>query len=237
MIVFIKHIGIEGPGTIRDFVDAAGYNVAEIDLEQGDTLPNDLSKVQGVISLGGPMNVYEEHKYPYLKNENNFIKKVVDRNIPFLGICLGSQLLAKAAESKVIKSPKKEIGFSAVSLTNEGRQDCLFTGVENNFDVFQWHEDMSCVPTDGALLASSQSCPIQAFKVGVNAYGLQFHVEITDCSIIEWCDKYINMDENSARMKEAMLNDYWAKKEKFNRTAQKIYQNFFKLIDNRGGKC
>ena len=96
MILIIKHIGIEGPGTIEDYLRTRGYQLQTVSLHDGDPLPDDWAGMEAVVSLGGPMNVYEEDKYPFLKKEDQFIKKVLKEEIPYLGICLGSQLLAKA---------------------------------------------------------------------------------------------------------------------------------------------
>lgn len=233
MIVYIKHIDVEGPGTLGDFFRRKEVNAITIDLARGDRLPDDLSNIDAVISLGGPMNVYEEEKHPFLKAENEFLKEVISKNIPFLGICLGSQLLAKASQSKVGKSPRKEIGFSTVQLTKEGEKDPLFKGLKNPVKVFQWHEDMFFVPSDGALLAMSDKCPNQAFRLGECAYGLQFHVEITDVSIKEWTDEYIRSKEINKDMKEEMLRDFNDCKEEFFKVADIIYGNFFKIVERK----
>ena len=101
MILIIKHIEHEGSGTIEEFFRRHGFSVKTVELSRGDFLPDDVSSLEAVVSMGGPMNVYEEDIYPFLKEEDIFIKKIVREEIPFLGICLGSQLLAKAAGAKV----------------------------------------------------------------------------------------------------------------------------------------
>ncbi|MBF0386135.1 MAG: type 1 glutamine amidotransferase, partial [Candidatus Omnitrophica bacterium] len=211
MILFIKHISIEGPGTLGSFLKSEGFEINTTDLSQGERLPDSLDSLDAVISLGGPMNVYEEDKYLFLKQEDGFLKSVLDKEIPFLGICLGAQLLAKACSAKVIKSPGKEVGFFKVSLNASGAKDEFFQGIKNNFRVFQWHEDMFEVPKKGQLLASSLDCPNQAFKVGKNAYGIQFHVEIDDIDIYEWGRNYFSKEEFDIKSKE-MAKIYKANK-------------------------
>src|SRR3989344_5034438 len=102
MILIIKHIEIEGPGTIEGYLKQKGYALKTINLHDGNKLPNDFNGVEAIVSLGGPMNVYEEDKFPFLKEEDAFLKKAIKEEIPTLGICLGSQLIAKASGDKVV---------------------------------------------------------------------------------------------------------------------------------------
>jgi len=233
MILVIKHIDIEGPGTLGDFLKARGKPFRTIELGAGEDLPIDPKDYQAVIVLGGPMNVDEEDKYPFLKPENDFIQKTLKAQIPFLGICLGSQLLAKAAGAKVVRSPVKEIGWYQVQLTAEGKKDPLFSGFREDDPVYHWHGDMFQIPSNGLLLAKAGGCPHQALKVGKNAYGFQFHVEVTDRSIKEWCDEYSAADL-PGRLEHArsMMEDYWKLKTVFDAQAQRLYQNFLGIIND-----
>jgi len=234
MFLIIKHINIEGPGTLGDFLKVQGEPFRIVELGAGGNLPADPSAYKAVIVLGGPMNVDEEDKYPFLKPENEFIQKVLKEEIPYLGICLGSQLLAKAAGARVVRSPVKEIGWYQVQLTTEGKKDPLFNGFKENEPVYQWHGDMFQIPANGRLLAKAQGCPHQALKVGTNAYGLQFHVEVTDRSIKEWCDEYISADL-TGRMDHAasMMDDYRKYKKEFDAQAKRMYHNFLKIINSK----
>ena len=233
MILIIKHIDIEGPGTLGDFLEAKGEAFRIIELGAGEPLPTDLKGIKAVVVLGGPMNVDEENKYSFLKTENAFIQKILKKEIPYLGICLGSQLLAKAAGAKVMKSPVKEIGWYHVKLTDEGRHDPVLKTFHEEEPIFHWHEDMFEIPHNGTLLATAAGCPHQAFRVGKNAYGFQFHVEITDRSIKEWSDEYIRRDISGRREKcEEMLEGYKIHQEDFNHQAYRLYENFLKIIND-----
>jgi len=234
MILIIKHIDIEGPGTLGDFLKSQGEPFCIVELGAGEPIPPDPSAFKAVVVLGGPMNVDEEDRYTFLKPENDFIQKILKAEIPYLGICLGSQLLAKAAGARVVRSPVKEIGWYHIQLTEEGKKDRLFNGFRENDPIYQWHGDMFQVPLNGHLLAKAEGCPHQALKVGKNAYGLQFHIEVTDLSIKEWCDEYITTDL-PGRLDHAkvMMANYWKYKQGFDSQAKKLYQNFLKIIDNR----
>lgn len=233
MILFIKNITIEGPDTFGDFLIRKNIPFQLCDLTQDEPLPL-LENIGGVVVLGGPMNVDEEERYPFLIKEKKFIKKVVDQNIPFLGICLGSQLLASVSGAKVVKSPSKEIGFSYVTLHDEGIKDPLFAGLKEISFVFQWHEDMFEIPPEGILLASSGPCPHQAFRVGKNAYGLQFHIEVSGESIQRWAEQYFSKNDPCAEDRtKQMQEDYQGNKAEFQQNAEMVFENFLKIIKGK----
>jgi GMP synthase (glutamine-hydrolysing) len=143
-------------------------------------------RLAGLIVLGGPMNVDEVDKHPALAAEAGWIRDAVHSGLPVLGICLGSQLLAKALGAKVYPNPIKEIGWYPLDLTPAAEADRLFAGCPAEQVVFQWHGDTFDLPEGAVHLASSTACTHQAFRYGDNAYGLQFHIEITADLVDEW---------------------------------------------------
>jgi GMP synthase-like glutamine amidotransferase len=232
MILIVKHIDIEGPGTLGDFLNAQGEPFQILELGAGAPIPSSPNIFKAVIVLGGPMNVDEENVYPFLKPENDFIQKILKAGIPYLGICLGSQLLAKAAGARVVKSPVKEIGWYQIKKCQLAESDRLFDGFCEEVPVFHWHGDMFQIPSNGTLLASADGCPHQALRVGKNAYGLQFHVEVTDESIKEWCDEYCANDlPGRLDHAKSMLEDYWKYKQCFDAQAQWLYRNFLEIAN------
>lgn len=224
-IVIVKHVENEGPGSIGDFFRNSAWELQTIELFKGALLPDDLSEVAAVVVMGGPMNVYEEDKHLFLKEENVFIKKVVEQEIPYLGICLGSQLLAKACGAAVIKAPQKEVGWYNVALTMEAAHDQLLRGISGPLDVFQWHEDTFTIPEGGVLLATAETCRNQAFRCGKNAYGLQFHVEVTTDMIWSW----VKADESLPNAVELLMGAY-QRKDSLNTQARQLYVNFSSLM-------
>lgn len=230
MVLFIKHIDIEGPGIIADFLEDNKLSYSVIDLSQGDKVPKLEKDFRAVICLGGPMNVYEEEKYRFLKDEDILLKRIVEKEVPFLGICLGAQLIAKATGAKVTKNPEKEIGWYKIVLNDNGLKDDLFRDFPEVFKVFQWHGDTFGIPHGGKRLAFSELCQNQVLKYGRNIYGIQFHVEVTKDMIIQWADAY-NEELESLRGivsdKQKMLEDYANLEKDYMKQAERFYVNFF----------
>ncbi len=148
-IMVIMHVESEGPGSLGTFLESAGARLQVVRLYQGDRLPEDTSELHAVISMGGPMNVYEEDKYPFLREETSFLHRMINADMPVLGICLGAQMIAKAAGARVTRSPKEEVGWGLVRLTDAGRSDVLFQGLPQTLEVLQWHGDMFHIPEHG----------------------------------------------------------------------------------------
>ena len=188
-VLIVKHVDSEGPGSIEVHLEREKVPYQILNLEQSNHFPK-LDDLTHIILLGGPMNVYEENQYPFLRQEDLFIKEAIQRGKRILGICLGAQLIAKALRAKVYKAPVKEIGWYDLSLTEEGRADPLFSRFPKTFSAFQWHGDTFDIPNAGKRIATSSPVPNQAFRYGENAYGLQFHLEVTEEMIEQWMKDY-----------------------------------------------
>lgn len=225
-IVIVQHAKKEGPGLVEEFFRGNGWELEIVDLSDGGTLPHDFDSIAAVIMLGGPMNVYEEENYPFLRDEDSYISRLVVEEIPFLGICLGGQLLAKACGAEVGRSREKEIGWYDVKVSREGMKDLLFRGVEGKIPVFQWHEDAFELPDRGVLLAKGHRCRNQAFRIGEHAYGLQFHPEMTEALIASWLE---GLDE---RDRKRILGETAARLEEFTRHGMAILGNFEKIVES-----
>jgi len=228
-ILIITHDSHEGLGTLETFLESTGARIRTIKLYENDTLPDDHSDVDAIVSMGGPMSVHDEKIYPFLRQEKEFLVKSIEANVPVLGICLGAQLIASACHAEVLMEQVHEIGWSKVSITEEGKRDILFQGLSQKLRIFQWHEDVFDIPQGATLLATSQSCHNQAFRYR-NAYGLQFHIEVTRDMLAEWVK---DVPEGSK-----ILRGYSRIAQEFERQAQTLYSNFLWLTDirQRAGK-
>ena len=181
-IIVLQHIKIEDPGYIKDLMLADGFNLITIELDEGERIPDDLSKFDGMFCMGGPMDTYMEKEYPWLIEEKKAIKEfVVNLNKPYLGFCLGCQLLGEVVGGKVVKSKPAEIGIMDINFSNEKNEDKLFSKFPNTIKSLQWHSyEVQGIENnkDITLLASSPITKYQIFKYQNHAYGIQFHIEI-----------------------------------------------------------
>lgn len=226
-LLIIKHAEHEGPGCIADLFSEDRWSVEILELSgTGIQLPNDLDDIGGIVILGGPMNVYQEDAYPFLKDEESLVRRALIDEVPLLGICLGAQLIAKTCGAAITKSPKKEIGWFTVMKTPEGMKDNLFRGNRQHMTVFQWHEDTFDLPDDGVLLAKGRVCTNQAFRVGHNAYGLQFHIEATSEMVETWM-----RNENEIDVKK-ILRDGRKIMEGFADQGKRVINNFKRIVES-----
>jgi GMP synthase-like glutamine amidotransferase len=237
-ILIIKHVDIEGPGLIENCLKQENILYQILNLNSNIHLPK-LDDFTHLVILGGPMNVYEEDRYPFLKDEDLFIKEAIQRGKRILGICLGAQLIAKALGAKVFKAPAKEIGWYDVSLTKIGSQDSLFSILPKTFPVFQWHEDTFEIPKAGKLIVTSNPIPHQAFRYGENTYGLQFHLEVTEEMIQEWMETYEvefkGLQSPPPFSKAKIMTETEIKIETYMRRGMKFLKAFFRQPINGHG--
>ena len=177
----------EDHGILRPILFARGWEQRLVPLYQGASIPRDWRDFTLVVVMGGPMNVYEERKHPFLSGEMALLKGALATGPPVLGFCLGAQLMAKACEARVQKAPEREIGWHEVRLTGEGSADpCLMNAFPDACMVFQWHGDTFELPAGAVRLFTSEHIPNQAMRIGELNYAFQFHFEVTTEMIEDW---------------------------------------------------
>lgn len=185
-VLVFQHVAVEHPGSFRDFMRADGIVWDTVELDEGEKIPA-FDGYDALMVFGGPMDVWQEEELPWLVPEKAAIRDWVRSGRPYLGVCLGHQLLADALGGKVGLMGSPEVGVADVTLTEAGRAAPLFTGFAPTFPTLQWHgAAVTELPPGGEILAGNAHCPIQAIRVGPNAYGIQYHVEVTDVTVAEW---------------------------------------------------
>jgi len=190
---------------------------------RGERLP-EADQISALIVLGGSMGANDDERHPFLGDVKKLIRQVVAMRIPCLGICLGGQLLAAAVGAKVESGRWEESGTLTVQLTEQGKTDPLFNGIAETFSTFQWHHDSFDLPGGGVLLASSVVCPHQAFRVGKSAWGLQFHPEVTEGIIRDWCAWDSSTFEKTGELVAAFCRN----EENYRAISRRLLENFLR---------
>ena len=176
--------------------------------------------------------MYEEEKYPFLREEDVLLARVVEDEVPFLEFAWVRNSLLRQRGLGVTKNPEKEIGWYKIVLNDHGFKDDLFKDLPEVFNVFQWHGDTFGIPSGGKRLAFSERCQNQALKYGRNIYGIQFHVEVTKTMIAQWADAYKGELESLKGVvsdKQKMLEDYDKLSKVYMKQAEQFYVNFFTI--------
>jgi GMP synthase (glutamine-hydrolysing) len=174
-IYILKHVEFEGPGFIKDWLKKHDKCYETVNLYAGDSLPDlDTNQISGLIIMGGPMNIYKEDKYRWMKPEKDLIRYCIENEIPTLGICLGSQFIADALGSDVYRHKYKEIGWFKVNQIYDGS----FESELDEYTVFHWHGETFDAPEGSIHLFESEACEQQGFQYGEHVIALQCHLEL-----------------------------------------------------------
>ena len=239
-ILILQHIKIEDPGFIKDLMIKDGLNLTTIELDEGEKIPQDLSKFDAMFCMGGPMDTWMEKDYPWLIGEKKKIKEfVVELKKPYLGFCLGCQLLGEVVGGKVVRTKNPEIGMFDINFSRNKNNDRLFSEFPEKITSLQWHsyevqdlEDNKNI----TLIASSPETKYQIFKYQEHAYGIQFHIEIKDTTVNEWgcVPEYKSALENQLGENALEKFDESAKANMsyMNRYSEILYENFKKQINS-----
>lgn len=185
-IHYFQHLVHEDLGSIENWVTARGHVTTCTKFFESDPVIPPLDDIDWLIVMGGAMGVYEEDKYPWLRDEWAYIAQAIAAGKTVLGICLGSQLIARALGAKVYPGPAKEIGWLPVNKTDAGKTSPLFEVMPDPFTVFQWHGDTFDLPLGASWLADSTAVAHQAFSVGDRVLALQFHLEATERGVTDF---------------------------------------------------
>ena len=185
LLVF-QHVPYEILGNLDPLLRESRFRIRYVNFGREPDARPDVSRYNGLIVLGGPMNCDQVDRYPHLATEIDAIQQAIRAGIPILGICLGAQLIARALGARVRKNPVREIGWYDLQPTGDGRKDPLCGQFDESQQIFQWHGDTFDIPHGAVHLASSPDCVNQAFRFKHNVYGFQFHLEVDEPMILRW---------------------------------------------------
>jgi GMP synthase-like glutamine amidotransferase len=235
-VLVFQHMELAHPGIFRDCLRADGIEWSVVALEAGDAIPA-LEEYDGLLVMGGAQDVWQEAEHPWLRSEKQAIRKaVLEYGMPYLGICLGHQLLAAALGGEVQPAKNPEVGVFEVELTEAGRGHPLFAGLEPTPRFVQWHAAEVTTPPAGAtVLASSSACAVQALAVGERAFGLQFHAEVDVPTLADWLSDPATTEALIRRLGTAGAARFPAEAHAqmpgLNAAARQIYTNFAPLLE------
>ncbi|HIK18021.1 MAG TPA: type 1 glutamine amidotransferase [Leptolyngbyaceae cyanobacterium M33_DOE_097] len=231
----IKHVVAEGLGIFEQFCYEAGISVDVVELEKGDLFPA-LEKYSALWVMGGPMNVGDTKEYPWLVEEKALIwYAVTELQLPYMGVCLGAQLLADALGGEVGFMPAPEVGLLPINLTDAGYQHPLLQGLPQTYKVLQWHgQEITRLPLGATVLATSPQCQVQAFAVGDRTFGLQFHSEVTEVTVEDWVQIPTYRADLEATLGTTGCEDLKqavaAQLPTMNQEAKIVFDNFLKIV-------
>jgi GMP synthase-like glutamine amidotransferase len=177
-IHYFQHVAHEGLGGIEEWISFSGHSLTSTRFFESTGFP-EISDIDWLIVMGGPMSVHDEEKFPWLAKEKKFIRQAIDAGKTVLGICLGSQLVSAALGARVYKNKEKEIGWFDIELTSFAQSGNLFFEMGNRLKVFHWHGDTFDLPENAIHLAYSEGCKNQAYIYKNKVLALQFHLEPT----------------------------------------------------------
>ncbi len=182
----MQHVAAEPLGTLDPLIRRRGHRIRFVNFEREPDARPSMDRYRGLVVLGGPMNVDQQARYPHLTVELDVIDQALTQDKPVLGICLGAQLLAHSLGASIGRNEQPEIGWYPLQQTDAGQADSVVGQLPAQSPVFQWHSCRFDIPSEAEHLATTDSCPPQAFRYGTNAYGFQFHLEMDQALVERW---------------------------------------------------
>ena len=235
--LILKNIFHENPGLVEKVLDQRGWGYDVVDLNGHEVIPSEVSSYQVLIVLGGPASANDQT--PIILQELEWIRTWAQQKKPYLGICLGLQLLVKALGGSVLRCCEKEIGFKnpegishRIELTQEGENHLLFSGLPNKINVFQLHGERVQITPTMRVLASSEICYEQVVECYPLGYGIQCHFELTESMLMDWV---VEDDDLISMNKEILLSQYFEIKEEYEKTGMRLVKNFLTACESNGG--
>ena len=195
----IVHQPDAGPGVFAEAMSSAGVELESWSIPERGVLPQrEVAEYDAVLSFGGAMHADQEDKHPWLQFEKDFLAAMIEDEMPLLGVCLGSQLLADAAGGSAVRLDEPEIGWRRIEVTEDGRSDPVIGPLAPSFEAFEWHSYGVSLPAGAVTLARNEAAT-QAYRIGERAWAIQFHAEVSAADLEHWIDDF-TADEDAVRI-------------------------------------
>lgn len=190
IVLVVQHAEAEHLGRIAEALTTEGVDYQSIRADLGEPIPTRLNGFSGLILMGGPQGVYEDARFPFLKSEKSLTQQAINENLPILGVCLGSQILAEVLGSKVRPSGSFEVGWRDVKLASECANDPVLGSLPSMLRPLHWHGDAYDLPPGSKAIGFSSMTPVQGFFLSGKFYGLLFHLEMTLAQLTAMVDGF-----------------------------------------------
>jgi GMP synthase (glutamine-hydrolysing) len=229
-ILVVQHDREDPAGVVGEQVAARGATLVPTLPPAGENFPDGPDGFDGLILMGGPMCAADDAGYPHYPRLHRMVRRFHDSALPILGICLGSQIIARSFGKPVYRNKVTEIGFCPVTLTDAGQADPIFAGLGREIRPMQWHEDTFDLPEEAIRLATNEAALNQAYRIGRSTYAVQFHPEVDRAMVRSWAKSAKADDALTGRL-ESEMKDHLAAAEQLGRT---IGDRWFDLIERHG---
>lgn len=230
--LIIQNETIVPPGTLLESLSFLKWNWEIVLMEENIEIPSPF-QYDCLVLLGGTMNVDDTTGYPHLDGLRTVTAEALEKGFPVIGLCLGAQMMARAAGAEVRRNSCGETGWCQVTISDVGLKDPVLAGVPNPFEVFQWHDDSFEIPRGAAHLGSSPQCAGQIMRLGKNSYGFQCHIEVTDDIVTDWIKRYYREVEEKLGHggPERLIRQTAQNISQYNRVCGQVFINYFKSIE------
>ena len=229
-LLVLQHADPEHPGLIADAVRNIGGTLETVRGDLGQTAPSSLDGYAGLIIMGGPQSVYEEEKFPYLRAEKQLARQAIDNNIPLIGVCLGSQIIADVLGSDVHPSGGVEIGWKDITRSPDIANNPVLSALPETFTPLHWHGDVYDLPNGATPIGASEMTPVQGFTYSETAFAPLFHLEMTEQQITEMATLFPDDVRKGGLDPETLLSQTPAHAAAIKPIATEIFTRWAKLL-------